>query len=118
VPDVVRLLDWIPVVARWSADRYFERMTGRRLPQHIKTARINRSTGAILFRYDPPVDQGGWLDDWESRAVSGFFLGMAKLFDPEWCVPTLAFHHFAPRSSMTLWVLVEEDIGRGIVHIV
>jgi hypothetical protein len=112
-----RLLEWIPAVARWSADRYFERLTGRRLPPHIQTARINRSTAAILFSYVGPIDQSGWLDGWESREPSGFFRGMAKLLYPSWCVPDRAFHHVASESLQTVWVLVEEGSGRGIIYL-
>jgi hypothetical protein len=117
-PNVVQLLDWIPAVARWLADRYFVRLTGRRLPPHIKSAKINRSTGAILFSYEAPIDQAAWLEGWEASEASGFFRGYAQLLYPGWCVPNRAFHRVAPDSLRTLWVLIDEGIGRGIVHVV
>jgi hypothetical protein len=93
------------------------RLSGSRLPAHIKSARINRSTGAILFSYDSPIDQTGWLECWDASEANGFFRGMAMLLYPGWCVPNRAFHHVIPTSLTTLWVLVEESIGRGIVHV-
>ena len=114
---MVWLLESIPGVARWSADRYFVRRSGSCLPAHIKSARINRSTGAILFSYDTPIDQAGWLEGRDASEANGFFRGMAKLLCPAWCVPNRAFHHVIPTSLTTLWVLVEEGIGRGIVHV-
>jgi hypothetical protein len=115
---VIRLLERIPAVVRWSADRYFSRVSGRRLPPHLKTARIDRATGTILFTYDPPIDRGGWLEDWDASEAPGFHRGMATILYPDWCVPSRAFHHVTPGSLVTLWVLVDEGVGRGFVHVV
>ena len=115
---MIRLLERIPAVAHWSADREFARLTGRRLPPHIKVAGIDRSTGVILFRCDGPVDHGGWLEGWNVSTASGFDVGMSKILYPGWYEPSRAFYRVDPKTLVALWVLADDNSGRGMIRIV
>jgi hypothetical protein len=112
------LLDQIPAFARWSATRRFERVTAAARPGHIRFVRLHRKLGAIYFAYEPPFQRGDWLTDWEDLGDRPSGLSIAPALYAGWCTPSHAFYKARTDPPIAVWLLCNDQQGRGIVHVV
>jgi hypothetical protein len=73
--------------------------------------------GGILFSYQPPLEQGGWLEGWDAGEAPTFLVLSAGLIYGGWCKPNRAFHKVRKDNLLTIWLLADDEAGRGIVHV-